>query len=490
MQHSDLILPNNSTENPKEQLKVLVIDDEERFTEELIEFLENNNFEAHACNHAEEGKEYLKSHNIDLLILDICLDNGVNGIDVLKEVHPLYPNMEIIIVSGHGDMDTVIEAMRFGAIDYLRKPFRHIDIRIAIERTTRFIILNQTIKSQQKRQSLISEQLENRIERKIIGTSTAMRTAIEMAMTAAKYSDTNVLITGESGTGKENIARMVHQASERRNNVFCAINSSAIPDTLLESEFFGHKKGSFTGAINDHKGFFEVADGGTLFLDEIADMPINLQAKMLRAIEEKTITRIGESTPIKSNFRIISATNHNVDTMVKDKLFRLDLLYRLNTLQIEIPPLRERTEDIEPIMYYYIEHFCKQFKKPIPAVDPLLIEALKAYSFPGNVRELRNLIERAIIISNSRKLDLRHFPTLQNKTDSEEKNQLEFTNAEDLAIKNKKIGLIEHEKMLIKAALEKFNYNQSAAARELGIQRMALVRKIQKYNIENKKRKF
>ncbi len=441
--------------------KVLVIDDEERFTEEIVEFLENNDFKAVAANTAQEGIDFLNQEKFDLLILDVRLDAGVNGIDLLKQVKPQHPDMEIIVVSGHGDMDTVIDAMRYGAIDYLRKPFRHIDIRIAIERTGKFIDLNRKVKHLENKQSLISESLEAQINRQIIGVSKQMKGVIEMAMMAAKYSDTNVLITGESGTGKENIARMIHFASTRKNNLFCAVNSSAIPESLMESEFFGHRKGSFTGAISDQKGFFEISDNGSLFLDEIADMPMNLQAKMLRAIEEKEITRIGESSPIKTNFRIISATNHNVQELVDSKHFRLDLMHRLNTLHIHIPALRDRVEDIEPLMNYYVEFFCKQFKKPVMHIDQERVDAMKEYAFPGNIRELRNLIERAVILSKGRKVDMQYFPfTNQQKTALPLCYTSTATSAQQAApmvpeavVCSKSMKLLDHADRLIRAVL-------------------------------------
>lgn len=492
---SNIILsPSNTPEKSTNQLRVIIIDDEERFTEELVEFLENINFYAIAKNKAKEGLSYLENHHADLLILDIRLDHGINGLDVLKEVREKYPEMEVIVVSGHGDMDTVIEALRLGAIDYLRKPFRHLDIRIAIERTAKYMEMSHKVRTLEHQNSLISEQLEARIERKIIGVSAKMRQVINLAMTAAQYSDTNVIITGESGTGKENIARIIHHASDRRNHIFCAVNSSAIPETLMESEFFGHKKGSYTGATTDAKGFFEIADGGTLFLDEIADMPLNLQAKMLRVIEEKEITRVGEQAPIHTNFRVVTATNHNVNDLVEEGRFRLDLLHRLNTLHIEIPPLRERPEDIEPILIYYMEYFCKQFKKHKLRLDENLIEALKSYSFPGNIRELRNLTERAVILSTSNVLDKSHFPMdiksgnyaeLPHST-VEETPSTEGPNMETTPPLDKNMKLVDYEENLIREALKKHNFNQSAAARALGLQRMVLVRKLQKYGLDPK----
>jgi DNA-binding NtrC family response regulator len=320
------------------QMKVLVIDDETNFTEEIEEFLQNQGYISYTANNVQKGRSILKNQDIDLLFLDVRL-KGVNGLDILMEIKQAYPKLEVIMVSAHGDMDTVITAMRNGANDYLKKPFRHVDMQIAIQRTQRFIELHRVIKTMEEKNSLISRTLQEKIKREFIGESRQIKEILDLAMTASKYKDTSVLITGESGTGKENIARIIHYESDRKDNMFCAVNSSAITDSLLESEFFGHKKGSFTGAISDKKGFFEVSDNGTLFLDEIADMPINLQAKILRAIEEKTITRVGETEPVATDFRIIAATNHDIEKLIEDKKFRLDLLHRLNTIHIHIPPL-------------------------------------------------------------------------------------------------------------------------------------------------------
>lgn len=453
------------------KLNVLIIDDEKRFTEELTEFLQESGFHAYEANTGAEGLSILKKQVIDLLVLDVRLP-GVNGLDILKEVKVDYPNMEVIIVSAHGDMDTVIKAMRAGAIDYLRKPFRHIDIRIAIERTQKFLFLQRKIKQIEEKNSLISKSLEDRIDRHFIGISPQIKQVLSLAMTAANYPDTNVLVTGESGTGKENIARIIHFASKRKDNLFCAVNSSAISDSLMESEFFGHKKGSFTGAITDKIGFFEISDHGTLFLDEIADMPLSLQAKMLRAIEEKSITRVGETKPITTDFRIISATNHDLDSLEEEKRFRLDLIHRLNTLHIHIPPLRERTEDIEPLLMFYIEDLSRKLNKPAPALEKSVVQALKEYSFPGNVRELKNMTERAIILSNNKVLSIDDFP-LKMKVKSKSVKSTEFQN----------LNLEENEASVIRFALQKYNYNQVDTAIALGIHRMALARKLQKYNI-------
>jgi len=454
-------------------LKVLILDDERQFSEELAEFFQNTGFEAFIANTGPEGLATLKKEAIDLLILDVRLP-GVNGLDILKEVKSSYPGLEVIIVSAHGDMDTVIRAIRLGALDYLRKPFRTMDIQIAIERTEKFLHLQQRIKQIEERNSLISKNLEEKIDRHLIGVSPKILAVLDMALKAARFPDTNVLITGESGTGKENIARIIHFASTRKDNLLCTVNSSSITDSLMGSEFFGHKKGSFTGADTDKKGFFEVCDHGTLFLDEIADMPLTLQAKVLRAIEEKKITRVGDTRQISTDFRIISATNHELDTLVEEKKFRLDLLHRLNTLHIHIPPLRERTEDIEPLLSYFTEDFSRKINKTTPRIDKEVIQMLKNYEFPGNVRELKNLTERAVILAHGASLTCQDFP-VKNKEKTSKK------------IESQQLTLSETELEMIRQSLQSCDYNQSAAAELLGISRDTLIRKMRKYRIKVKR---
>jgi DNA-binding NtrC family response regulator len=450
------------------KLRVLILDDETDFAEELKEFLQLRDFEVYTANTPGEGFESLRRRPYDLMILDIKLP-GMSGLDILQQVKKLYPSMEVIMISGHGDMDTVIQAMRDGAIDYLRKPFRHIDIQLSIERTEKYLKLYRRYLEMQDKHSLISSELERMIDRTFIGESRPIRQVLELASTAAKYPNTNVLITGESGTGKEIVARIIHYASEQHNQPFCAVNSSAVTDSLLESEFFGHVKGSFTGAINDKKGYFEVANGGTLFLDEIADMPFALQAKLLRAIEEKKIKRVGGNEEIQVDFRIIAATNHNVENLIESRQFRLDLFHRLNTLTINIPPLRERPEDIEPLLRYFVNYFSAKLNKPLPKINAQLVESLKEYDFPGNVRELRNMIERAMIFCNTQTLSPVDFQLSGSKNGKSARSVV--------------LNLDEQEQNLILQALNECGYNQVLAAKMLGISRDSLIRRMKKFNI-------
>jgi len=457
----------------KEKIKILILDDEKQFTEELSGFFVDSDFESFEANTAAEGKRLLSKIEIDLLILDVRLP-GVNGLDILKEVKVQYPYMEVIIISAHGDMDTVIKAMRLGAFDYLRKPFRYIDIQIAIERTQKYLQMQRRLKQMEEKNSLISKSLEEKIDRQFIGVSTQILGVFEQAITAANYPDANVLITGESGTGKENIARIIHYSSARKDNILCAVNGNAITESLLESEFFGHKKGSFTGAITDKMGFFEVCDQGTLFLDEIADMPLSLQSKILRTTEEKVITRVGDTNPVSTNFRIISATNHDIEKRVELKYFRLDLLHRLNTLHIHIPPLRERPEDIKPLLIHFADLFSAKFNKSGIQISKEVFNLLLTYDFPGNVRELKNMTERAIILCKGNTLGLNDFPVKAQKITSS------HDAADSVSLKLSEINLIQK-------ALRKSGYNLQKTADALGIHRDALSRKMKKYNINIEK---
>ena len=453
----------------QDKIRILILDDEKQFTDELIGFFAGSEYIAFEANSAEQGNKILINNEIDLLILDVRLP-GINGLDILKEVKIKYPFMEVIIISAHGDMDTVIKAMRLGAFDYLRKPFRYIDIQIAIERTQKYLQMQRRLKQMEEKNSLISKNLEEKIARHFIGVSSQILEVLEQAVTAANYPEANVLITGESGTGKENIARIIHYSGSRKNHIFCAVNSSAITETLLESEFFGHKKGSFTGAITDKMGFFELCNQGTLFFDEIADMPINLQAKILRATEEKVITRVGDTNQIHTDFRIISATNHDIDARVAEKKFRLDLFHRLNTLHIHIPALRERPEDIEPLLNHFVDVYATKFNRPKLSVSGEVLDVLLKYDFPGNVRELKNLTERAIILCKGNLLGINDFPLKPQKISTSE-------------ICDDAVNLKQIEINTIRKALQSCDFNQSVAADKLGITRDALSRKMKKFNI-------
>ncbi|MCF7793816.1 MAG: sigma-54 dependent transcriptional regulator [Candidatus Cloacimonetes bacterium] len=451
------------------KLAVLILDDEQRITDTLAEFLQKQNFVIFTANLPGEAFQVLKKHKIDIIITDVMMPQ-MNGIEVMRKVKKINSALEVILISGHGNMNTVIDAMRLGAIDFIPKPFKLYDVQMAIQRTEKFLNLQTKLQKVEDHYSLISREMEGLIERDFIGISKSIQDVLEMAMTAAQNSDVNVLITGENGTGKEIIARIIHHASVRKKNPFYPVNSSAIPETLLESEFFGHIKGSFTGASENKKGCFELADGGTLFLDEIADMPLKLQSKILRAIEEKKIKPVGSNKEISVDIRIISATNKNLNKLIEKEKFRQDLFYRINAFSIEIPPLRERIDDIKPLLENFISQFSKKQNRPAPVIPDEVLNKLQKYHFPGNVRELKNMVQRALMLNSANTLKVEDF------------------NCEMQNIKvNNSIDLDANERKLILTALDKTDFNQTKAARLLGISRDALKRKIIKHQIEIKK---
>jgi len=454
-------------------IKILILDDETEFSEELQELLLRKKFIVFAAFNERGAFDILKSNEIDLMLLDLRLGTS-SGLDVLKKMRSDYSKVKVVMMTGHGDMEIVIQAMRLGAVDFLQKPFSYENLRSAIDRNC-FKSDNSVKASLHKsKNSLISSELQKEIESDFIGKSSAICKVNEVALIAAKHPGANVVIIGESGTGKEIIARIIHYASERKNSKFLAVNCAAIPSQLMESEFFGHRKGSFTGAIENRAGHFEVADKGTLFLDEISEMPMEMQGKLLRAIEEKKIKRIGESKEISFDCRILAATNKNIQKLVSDGKFRLDLLHRLQTLVIKLPPLRERKDDIELLINYFAKLFLVKYGKSSFHISSNIISKLKTYNFPGNVRELRNLIERAMILSDDGNLDI--LCDLLAFEDEEKKE-------DDKQFLGNDFNLEEHEKELIKLAMLKCDGNQSKAAELLGIDRLALSRRIKKYDI-------
>lgn len=452
-----------------DNLKILILDDEERITEKLKYHLEKRDFKVYTANTPNQGFAMLKKEKPGILILDVMLP-GMNGLDMLKQIKADFPSTEVIMISGYGDMDMVIDAMRRGASDFIRKPFQVMDIQVAVERTGKFLALQQKLEKAENRGSLVSKELEGMIEKDFIGESNSIKEVIRIALKAAKDKDVNVLITGENGTGKEIISRIIHYGSPRSQQVFAPVNSSAIPDTLLESEFFGHVKGAFTDAREDKKGYFELANNGTLFLDEIADMPFALQAKLLRAIEEKKVKRLGGTAEFDVDVRIISATNKNIEQLIDEDKFRIDLYHRINTIEIHIPPLRKRNDDIPILLHHFVRSLSLKKNIPAPSINAQLLKKLHGYHFPGNVRELRNMVERALILLEGNELMPEDFPL---KSDSK-------------AVSHNYEGfdLEKTERNLIIEALMQCNMNQTQAAEILQISRDAIKRKIKKFGIE------
>jgi len=454
------------------KLTILIVDDEKRVRDEIAEFLTNNNFATLKVGLPSDAFDVLKKQNIDIVILDIKLPE-MDGLQVLKKIKEEYPELEVIMISGHSDMNNVIQAMRSGASDFFTKPFRLMDVHSSIERTKRFIQLQNKLKEIEHNYSLVTNELQDKVGHQLITQSPKMQTVIEMMTKVAKAENTSVLITGESGTGKELVARGIHLLSTRKKNYFYDVNCSAVPEHLFESEFFGHVKGAFTGANSDKAGWFEVANKGTLFLDEIGDMPLHLQSKFLRVLEERKIRRVGSHTEIFVDVRIIAATNQNLEKLIEETRFRADLYHRLNSFSIHIPPLRERKEDISLLLEYFAKDFSKKMKKPILEIDSGVFTELQNYNFPGNVRELKNLVERAIILCEGNKLQIKHFPIINSQNQNFEiqtENQIVF-------------DLEKVEKNLILKALERTNNNKTKTAELLNITWQSLDRRMKKYGL-------
>ncbi|TVQ79053.1 MAG: sigma-54-dependent Fis family transcriptional regulator [Bradymonadales bacterium] len=450
--------------------RVLIVDDEGGMRHMLQVLLEREGYEIDSAEDGKQGLEKIQGNEYDLVLCDIRMPQ-MDGLAFLEKAKSVRSNLPVIMMSAFGNVDTAIEAMKMGAYDYVSKPFKADEILLRLQRLTAQESLmheNQSLKKVLSRETSFNN---------IIARSPRM---IEIFDTIRKIADykTTVLVTGESGSGKELIARAIHFNSPRANKPFVAINCSAIPETLLESELFGYVKGSFTGANKDKKGLFEEAHGGTLFLDEVGDLPVPLQVKLLRAIQEEEVRRVGASQNIKIDVRLITATLKDLSEEIKKGTFREDLYYRLNVLPIHIPPLRERKEDIPLLVEHFLDKFRKEMDKEIEGIDPNCLEALTDYSWPGNVRELENTIERAMVMEVGHRLSLEHLPDVVR---NQEINPAIKAAASELSIK-KMMSIMEQE--LIKKALEKTNGNRTWAAKLLEISHRALLYKIKRYGLE------
>jgi DNA-binding NtrC family response regulator len=460
-------------------LNILVLDDEQRILDEIQEFLISRKYAVFTAQRPSEAFPILEKQHIDIVILDIKLPE-MDGLQVLDKIKTDYPDeIEVIMISGHGDMNTVIEAMRKGATDYFPKPFRLIDINNAIMRTQRFIELNVQLKTAKSDLRLLSRKLSEQIGTQLLGNSAVMEELSSMMTKVAHTDNTSVLILGESGTGKELVAHGIHYLSNRKNQTFYSVNCSAIPETLFESEFFGHIKGAFTGADSNKEGWFEIADKGTLFLDEISDMPLSQQAKLLRVLEDRKVSKVGSRESKKVDVRVIAASNKNLEKLANENKFRLDLFHRLSIFEIEIAPLRERREDIPVLIHNFIRDFNRQMGKKIRKADKKVLELFNRYSFPGNIRELKNMVERAVILCEGDTLLLEHFKIGQ-------ENQQE--DVSHTAIENDSalisFDLEENIKILVLKAMEHSGNNKSKAAKLLNITWQALDRRTKKYGLD------
>ncbi|HXC92770.1 MAG TPA: sigma-54 dependent transcriptional regulator [Geobacteraceae bacterium] len=474
--------------------RILVADDEESMRWVLSKALRKKGFTVDLARDGDEALRLIRSESYDLAILDIKMP-GVSGLDLLDKVRELKSDLLVVIMTAEAGMKNAVEAMKRGAYDYLTKPF-DLDVMDAIvEKANRAREMTLQVSS-------LKDELKERylLENGIIGNSAPMR---EVYKTIGKVapSDMTVLIQGESGTGKELIARAIHYNSPRLVKPFIAMNCAAIPKELLESELFGHEKGSFTGATERKPGKFEQANGGTIFLDEIGDMPLDLQAKILRVLQEREITRTGGTQNILVDVRIVAATNQDLQQLVQQRLFREDLYYRLNVVPINLLPLRERREDILLLVDHFLQKTCAELDIPMKKIDQPALDRIAENSWPGNVRELENVIKRAVILSSDPLLTIDDFPVLTSSGKASDegvdvslealvdrKLRASFVNVEKLDSGDLYNMVIEQvERPLISFLLEKTRWNQVRAANILGINRNTLRKKITDLNIEIKK---
>lgn len=457
----------------RKALNILVIDDDP-IIRNLMRAILKEKSNVFAVETPSLAFKILKNEAVDIIICDFQLPE-MNGLRVLEKIKEEYPDIEVIMISNSGDMDTVIGALRKGAADFFKKPFTAAEIWVAIERTKRFSELYSDLNQYKKKTSILQKEINQALGYQIIGTSVDIENIKQQMKMVADTPDTSVLIIGESGTGKELVARGIHNFSKRKDEFFGAVNMSAVPESLFESEFFGHKKGSFTGAIADKAGWFETSNNGTLFFDEIGEMSRSLQVKLLRVLEDRKFTKVGTQREQQFDIRFIAATNKKLEYLTDGKDFRSDLFHRLSTFIIQLNPLRERKSDIPELSYYFLSSLSKKMGKSISRINPSVFDLFNNYSFPGNIRELKNIIERAVIVcQKGKELLPQHFSLLLSK-DSSMPPMEQDRNTFDLK---------ELEKQTIIMALQKVNYNKAEAARLLDLDWNALYRRILKYKIE------
>jgi two-component system response regulator AtoC len=454
-------------------MKVLVIDDEAGVRRTVSLILEDAGYDVSAASDGREGLSKALDDGADIVLCDVRMPH-VDGLEFVERYRGEGGRGLVIVMTAYGSMELAIDAMKRGAYDYLPKPFDGDQVLL-------------TIRKAEEREKLWREvaRLRHEVaaEKKypdIVGTSSSLVAAIELADKVAPHPST-VLITGESGTGKELFARLIHSSSPRSRAPFIPVNCGAIPENLLESELFGHKRGSFTGADSDRVGLFEEASGGTLFLDEIGELPPQLQVKLLRALQEGEIRRVGESISRDVDVRVVAATARDLESEVKEGGFRSDLFYRINVLNIHLSPLRHRTEDIPALVRHFISHYNDALGLQITAFAPPAMKAMLAYPWPGNVREVQNVVERAMVLAEDEQIELEQLPPNVRNPQADALPILESLAADELSIKKHSAQL---ERRLIKRALELTDGNRTRAAEHLELSYRALLYKIRDYGLE------
>lgn len=444
-------------------ISLLIVDDEESVRDSLYNWFIEDGYQVECAADAKEALKKIESGNFDIILADIKMP-GMDGLEMHRRIRALNNDAIVIIMTAFASVDTAVQALKDGAFDYVTKPFDPDDLSHLIRNAARQISLkneNETLKNK-----VVS--LEN-IE-DIVGNSRAMIKVLKEVENVAQ-TNSSVIITGESGTGKELIARAIHSNSPRKFFPLVTVHCGALPEDLLESELFGHEKGAFTGAMFNRKGRFEMADGGTIFLDEIATITSKMQIELLRVLESKTFVRVGGNKEIKSDFRVICATNRNLKKMMEEGTFREDLYYRLNVVNITIPPLRDRKEDIQMLVEHFIKKYCTSMSRDKLTIDQSALKRIEEYDFPGNVRELENMIERAIVVGNGKEIRLKDLPL------------------EKDIIRDSNDSLQDLEKKYIQQTLAKYDWNISRSAKALKVDRVTMYNKIRKYKLKSPKSK-
>jgi len=454
--------------------RILVVDDEDSIREFLEIMLKKENYEVTTAEDGLKAKEILAKKSFDMVISDMQMPN-MTGIELLKHVKESYPDIVFMIITAFGTTESAVDAMKMGAYDYVTKPFKIDEVRLNIANALRSKNLETEVRILKK--ELVKEySFQN-----MIGNSPAMHSIFDLIKRVSQ-APTNVLITGESGTGKEVVAKAIHYNGPLKDKPFVTINCGAIPENLMESEMFGHKKGSFTGAITDKVGLFEVADNGTLFLDEVGELPLTIQVKLLRAIQERIIRRVGATEDMKVEVRIIAATNRNLEEMVAKGTFRQDLFYRLNVINIKTPALRERQDDIPLLANHFLAKYNEKLNKSIASISTEAMNILKGYSYPGNVRELENMIERTVALESGSTILPESLPPMVNTPSGRKmasSNEIEIGDSGlDL---DKVMGQIEKE-LLIKA-IHTAGGVKKKAAKLLNISFRSMRYRVEKYNL-------
>jgi len=450
---------------------ILVLDDEQNYLLVLSALLEDHGYNVTAIPDPETAMAYLEESEVDVVITDMKMPK-ISGQQVLEHVRRNYPHVPVLIMTAFGSIEAAVEAMKVGAFDYISKPFSNDELLLSVAKAMQFA------RAQQQNRLLIESMSQQFGMHNIIGSSRPIRRVLEMILRAAPSKST-VLISGESGTGKELVARAIHLASPRKDQPFVSVNCMSLNLGVLESELFGHEKGSFTGAVARRRGRFELADGGTLFLDEIGELSHDLQVKLLRVLQERRFERVGGVEPIEVDIRVVAATNKNLPNAVTEGTFREDLYYRLNVVHIELPPLRERREDVPLLALHFLQKFARENQKSFKGFSPEALDYLQGFDWPGNVRQLENAIERSVVLADADTIGMDDLPAEIRDEEAQYKSAVDML---PTAI-NLPDTLEKIEAALIRRALAKSEFVQVKAADLLGISKSLLQYKLKKYKI-------